>query len=130
MTFRFVSLVALLMTPAYVAAESCPSMPELNPTQVVGQFKGTSITVKELDAAISAELCNAHAEYEKKVSELRQTALDRMIERQILEAEAKKNNFKDIQALVEAKVMSQLQPPSEADMRSEFERVKDRLPPI
>jgi protein-disulfide isomerase len=112
-----------------IANEACEAFPKVKKGAVVGSYGDKNITVEMVDAALKSELCKAKFEYDKKVNELREGALQQLVDEGILSAAVKAKGVANVEALLKSEVSDKLAPPTEAKMKAEYEGAKDRLPP-
>jgi len=103
-----------------------------NPQAPVAKIGGEVITAGELDKAAKPQLARLESEHAEQVHGARSQALDQMIEKRLLEAEAKRAGMTS-EKLIEREVTSKLTTLSDADLHSNYDQMKARgqqLPPF
>jgi protein-disulfide isomerase len=139
MSTRTLSRVAL----ALVFASACQARPPgltpasetpagLPPETVVARIDGEAVTAAELDQQVKGPLTRADIEYRERVHELRSQGLEQLVDRRLLEREAKKEGMTP-EALLEREVAAQLGQPSDEDVRALYDQAVaagQRLPPL
>ena len=117
----------LFYAQSSIAKSACKSFPQLTSNDIVARFAGQEIKLSEVDALIADSLCQAKLEYDKKVNELRQELVDELLTKRLLEMEAKKQKKSGIEELLASQLAKSVKAPTEAMMKAEYDRVKDRL---
>jgi protein-disulfide isomerase len=115
-------------TPAAERASAASS----NPSAPVAKIGGEVITAGELDKAAKAQLARLESEHAEQVHGAKSQALDQMIEKRLLEAQAKKENTTS-DKLVDREVTSKLTTLSDADLKTNYDQMQARgqqLPPF
>lgn len=130
-TIAPLALAATLWGGAASAGEpACKGMAEPDAkapaASLVIDGKPVKLTVGELDASMSEMLCAARLSWQQQVYSLRADALDELIERRLLEAEAKRRKVASVKALIEAE-MAATPAPKEAEIKGLYEEYKDRM---
>ncbi len=120
-------LVSLILSSGNVYAESCPSLPGLDATQVVAQWGTHRLTVADIDETIADELCRARLEYRRSIDALRRAALKNVIDERLLTEERKTQKLKSLQELIQKMVIGKVSPPSEAAIKMFYEQNKGRM---
>lgn len=95
------------------------------PTTVVAHIGSTLVKLAELDAEAEDELRSARVAYRQQVDAIRQAALDALIERRVLEAEAGRRKL-TVEAML-AEVDAKAPKPDAAALRAFYEEFKDRI---
>ncbi|MFN3201481.1 MAG: thioredoxin domain-containing protein [Bradymonadia bacterium] len=112
------------------APKQCKSAPDMAPSATAATVKidgkEVKITVGELDASIADELCSARRAWQQQVYDLRSGAVEEMVDRKLLEAEAKSRKLADMKALIQAE-MAKVPEPKEAEVKALYEEYKDRM---
>jgi protein-disulfide isomerase len=120
-------LFILSFLPTVASGQECRSMPVVKKGAVVGSYAQQTITVDMVDSAIASELCKAKLDYDKKVNELRQESLDRIVDEGLLRLEVKAKGKASIAALLKSEVEAKIKEPTEERMKAEYDRAKDQL---
>jgi protein-disulfide isomerase len=115
--------------PVSVAAEptTAPAAEEESGKLVVGSWKGGSFTLGEVEEDVSGQIRMAKTDYLTKRHQLTSGALDELIAKTILEAEAKERGLADVDALLKAEVESKMTEPTEEEIAGFYEMVKRQV---
>ena len=93
---------------------------------VVVTWKDGQLTLSEVESGVASKLAAMKQEYQLQRYELTRRAMDGAIDDAILEAEAKKAGI-DVETLLRNEIESKVVPPTDAQLRSFYEEVKDQL---
>ena len=126
-TQLLISLIVMTIGFPAFAEDKCMGLKAVNADDVVGTYGKTSIKLTELDARIAKEKCKAKLEYDKKINELRQEALDELLDTKVLEQEASALKKADVTTLLRDQVSAKLTSPTDAAMKAEYDKAKDQL---
>jgi protein-disulfide isomerase len=103
-----------------------------NPQAPVARIGGQVITAGELDRAAKPQLARLESEHAEQVHGARSQALEQMIEKRLLEGEAKRDNTTP-EKLIEREVTSKVATLSDAELHTNYDQMKARgqnLPPF
>ena len=118
-------LTPLLTLPLLLAAPAaCPKIPE--PGGKLATVDGKALTRAEVDGRIAEQLCKARLDYAQKQYELREQAVNALIDERLLAAEAKKRGLKSVGEL-EARLAAETPRVDEQQARQLYEENKDRV---
>jgi protein-disulfide isomerase len=121
MSLRGLLLLSLLSAPGVGAQEAPAAGPPAAPSATLAVVLGQSITEAEVEDLVAAQL----AELRQKAHQLRSQALDELIARRVVDAEAKRRGM-SVEALLKAEVEAKAVP-SEAERRALYEANKARF---
>lgn len=130
-------------TPAGGTAEVARSAPQAaaseDPNTVVATINGEKVTLGDLDKPIKGKIRQLEQQATEQKHQLRQTGLEAMVAKKLVEAEAKKKGVSE-EELLKTEVESKVTPPTEEEMKAfyqqkvgsspgapSFEQVKDRI---
>jgi protein-disulfide isomerase len=131
MSIRHFSLTgaALLALAACQSPRSAPPSTTAStekkeaPTTPVAKIGGNTITAAQLDDKIGAQLGSMEREYEQQVYQLKRQALESMIQEQLLDAKAKKENLSR-EELVKRDIYDKIAEPTDAEVKAFYENAK------
>lgn len=121
------TLLIMCSGPSMASEPNCPSAPPTKASTVVIKLADGDITLKDIDASIATEMCAARMAYDKKVSELRQSAAEELLLTRLIAAEVKRTGLKNEQELIKNEVTARVKTPTEEDAKAFYEEVKERL---
>ena len=113
--------LTLLALPGVSLAQSCPQPPAEKAEQVVASINGQSITLGQIDAQISAQLCKASLDYQRARHEARNQAINELVTDRLISAELEARKLKDIEALTSA-LTQNIKAPTEAEAKAFFDK--------
>jgi len=125
------TLVSLFVV-TLIAGCSKPSGAAEDPAAPVAKVDGKAITNAELAAETKAQVAAAESRHAEEIWGIRSQALEAMIDRRLLEAQAKKEGI-TVDALLEREVTGKVPPPAEAELQAIYDRAKASgrpLPPF
>jgi protein-disulfide isomerase len=93
------------------------------PTTPVAKIGGNTITAAQLDDKIGAQLGSMQREYDQQVYQLKRQALESMIQEQLLDAKAKKENLSR-EDLVKRDIYAKIAEPTDAEAKAFYENAK------
>jgi protein-disulfide isomerase len=96
-------------------------VPARDPAAVVARVDGAPVTEADLAAETKAPVAAAERKFLEEVHGQRARALDRVVERRLLEARAKKEGT-TVEALLAREVTAKVQEPSEATLRAVYDQ--------
>lgn len=117
-------LMALACQPAAKDGAPPPDAPAAS-TEIAAEVNGEQITVVELDEWIKEDFLREQASNPSEFYDLRESALQRLIEIRVLEAEAARRGV-DIDTLLEQQAAT-LGPITDTDVQTWYESNKERL---
>jgi protein-disulfide isomerase len=103
-----------------------------DPKTPVARIGGQVITAGELDKAAKAQVTRIEAEHAEQVHSAKSQALDQMIEKRLLEAQAKKDGLTP-EKVIDREVTSKLTTLSDAELHTNYDQMQARgqqLPPF
>ncbi len=97
--------------------------PAKDPKAIVARVDGAPVTEAELAAEAAASLASAEAKFAEEVHTQRARALDRLVEKRLLESRARKEGI-SVEALLDREVTRKVQEPDDATLQSVYDHTK------
>ena len=94
---------------------------------MIAKAGGETLTLNGLDQMIKAELKKAQSEYEQKLYEIREQAVDQFLIESSLKARLAKTSYSQIPELITAEVFSKVKEPSEEACLAFYNDNKERI---
>ncbi|HXU83556.1 MAG TPA: thioredoxin domain-containing protein [Polyangia bacterium] len=113
--------------PAKTGASA--GVPARDPKAPVAKIGGQAITEGELAKESKAEISRAETQHMEKVHQIREQALDSLIEKRLIENKAKAEGLSSDQ-LVEREVTSKLPQPTDAELKTMYDTAKAQGQPL
>jgi protein-disulfide isomerase len=113
-------------------AETASLVPSQDPNTVVARVDGTPVTEGEVLAEAKAPLAATERQFLQEVHTQKARALDRLVEKRLLEARAKKEGI-TVEALLDREVGRKVSEPAEATVQAVYDQTKATgrpLPPF
>jgi protein-disulfide isomerase len=108
-----------------------PASAARDPNAAVAKLGAQTITEAELQTAAKKELMRADAEHAEKVHQIKEQALNGLVDKKLIEAKAKSENITS-EALIEREVTAKVPNPSDDEVKQIYDRTKAsgrELPP-
>lgn len=108
------------------SSTAAPQEKQQAPQTPVAKVGTSTITAAQLDDKIGSQLRSMEREYEQQVYQLKRQALESMIQEQLLDAKAKKENLTR-EELIKRDVYDKIPEPSDADVKAFYENAKKQF---
>ncbi len=118
-----------LIAFAAVALAGC-GQPKTNPNQPLAKIGSETITSADLDKEVGSELAQLEDQYQKQVYQTKRQALEGIIQKKLFDAKAKEAGLASRDELVQKEIASKIPDPSDAELRSIYDRAKASGQPL